>query len=587
MSADEKLSAVEFEEKYGRTYDEFNRALSDKRISVPQLQFIYTIPIEARSPSMVKITEAFADKEEKATWDLYVEKNTTEDTINAIKNAVDLGGADLFDIIVEKIPNGIKKLWDALFTTISDGSAEFADRIFEMLINNDLVPEDYRARFRAFYAEQPLVALPLAGTYMLVAFGTFIKSIVGAINLKTEREINKNTLLNIPDFHEFLRTGLWDQETQSKVKTLMSEVGIDPAWYDEFDQAVRTRFGLGEIFTLLWREEIDVNQANELYQKAGYVSTEFNLMKGLAYNLPGIQDLITMAVREAFRDDVAQEFGYDDEYPAEIEQYVEAQGYSGDWLKRYWRAHWTIPSIQQGFEMLHRRVITEGELDTMLRVQDIPSFWREKLLKISYHPYSRVDVRRLYRTGVLDEQQVFDNYLDLGYDNDHALNLTRFTILDARQDEREASKAEVLKAYHADIITERDAGAYLTEMGYDKEAVGLIMAVESNKKEDKLVKRKIRVIERNYLNGVTDAQKAREELSKVGVPTENIKLILDEWDIEIQEDQKVPTKADLAKFLKTGVISMDEYKEQMILLGYSTKYIDWYTATIGAGEDVQ
>ena len=78
--------------------------------------------------------------------------------------------------------------------------------------------------------------------------------------------------------------------------------------------------------------------------------------------------------------------------------------------------------------MLHRRIIDPDELKLLLRVRDIPSFWRERLVQLSYDPYTRVDVRRMYTAGVLSENEVFDTYLDLGYDEEHANNLTLWTL---------------------------------------------------------------------------------------------------------------------------------------------------------------
>ncbi|GAH93918.1 unnamed protein product, partial [marine sediment metagenome] len=44
--------------------------------------------------------------------------------------------------------------------------------------------------------------------------------------------------------------------------------------------------------------------------------------------------------------------------------------------------HWSLPSPSQGFEMLHRGVIDEAELNMLLRALDIMPFWREKLTKV-------------------------------------------------------------------------------------------------------------------------------------------------------------------------------------------------------------
>jgi hypothetical protein len=587
MAEEKTLTAEEVQKQYGIDLKLYIKALTDKKITVASYQKIFTVPKTVRPKILTDILAEVGDKKKREEWELPNESTTLEDwyVANKAERAEFLKGG--FSKFLEMIPDIAQKMVDSGLDFLNDKSAEIGKKIFDYLIDSGLIPEDMGRGMEQLIKEKPALALPSIFVFITVAFGGWAKATIGAILLKTEREANKKFLTNIPDFHEFLPLALYDENAETLVKKLMAETGIPEEYYFNYKEGSKRRFGMAEIFALKWRGEIDDNEAKEYFEKAGYTDSELIDTAGLAYNIPGIQDLVLMAVREAFRDDVAKEFGYDDEYPQEIEKFVTAQGYDADWLLRYWRAHWTIPSIQQGFEMLHRRVIDTSELDTMLRVQDIPTFWREKLLQISYHPYSRIDVRRLYRTGVLDEQQVYDNYLDLGYDKEHAFNLTKFTVLDARQDERDASKAEIIKAFHSDIITDREAEKFLNDMGYDKEAVELIMAVEVNKKEDRLIKRKINVVKKNYVNGVTDATKARDLLSKLEVPTENVKLLLEEWDIDIAEDQKIPTKADLSKLYKKNIITQDEYTEQMILLGFSTKYIDWFLQLIDKGMEVE
>ncbi|GAI69295.1 unnamed protein product, partial [marine sediment metagenome] len=84
-------------------------------------------------------------------------------------------------------------------------------------------------------------------------------------------------------------------------------------------------------------------------------------------------------------------------------------------------------SILQGFEMLHRDVITPEQLNSLFMATDIMPWWREKLQAISYSPLTRVDVRRVFKMGIIDREQVYRTYLDLGYNEEKAEWLTSFT----------------------------------------------------------------------------------------------------------------------------------------------------------------
>ncbi|GAH58877.1 unnamed protein product, partial [marine sediment metagenome] len=47
-----------------------------------------------------------------------------------------------------------------------------------------------------------------------------------------------------------------------------------------------------------------------------------------------------------------------------------------------------------------------SELDSLFMATDIMPWWREKLKAISYNPLTRVDVRRVFKMGIVSEEQV-------------------------------------------------------------------------------------------------------------------------------------------------------------------------------------
>ena len=81
-----------------------------------------------------------------------------------------------------------------------------------------------------------------------------------------------------------------------------------------------------------------------------------------------------MVAKEAFEPDIYTTLGLDEEFPSEQVKWLEDQGISEEWARKYWIAHWDQPSIGQGFEMLHRGVIGPATLDMLFRAIEIPSF---------------------------------------------------------------------------------------------------------------------------------------------------------------------------------------------------------------------
>ena len=166
----------------------------------------------------------------------------------------------------------------------------------------------------------------------------------------------------------------------------------------------------------------------ERMRELGFTDTRTKEMMQAWEFIPGAQDLFFMVAKEAFEPEMISHIGLGDEFPAEQLPWLAKQGVSKYWAEKYWYAHWDQPSVQMGYEMLHRGVIDENELDMLFRAIEMPPFWRDKLKEISYIPYTRVDIRRMFDLGVVDVEDVYDNYKDLGYDDAHALQMTKFTI---------------------------------------------------------------------------------------------------------------------------------------------------------------
>jgi hypothetical protein len=262
-------------------------------------------------------------------------------------------------------------------------------------------------------------------------------------------------------------------------------------------------------------------------------------------------------------------------------------GLSAEVAGWYWASHWELPSTSQGYEMLHRGVIKEEELDLLLRAQDVMPWWRDKLKAVAYSPLTRVDVRRMYQLGVITEAQVVQAYKDLGYNQANAEKLLEFTkVYYGPEDEtgeeadREWTKAEILEGYRKKIITADQTRMALREMSYNETKIDFYLAREDLKAEQT---RKEAYTDRwhsLYINGVASADDVTANLSALGLPTEEIDELLSLWHLERLQAVQRPTKAERTKWLKAGIITESTWTAEMQLDGYSDRYISWYLAEI-------
>ncbi|GAI77850.1 unnamed protein product, partial [marine sediment metagenome] len=285
-----------------------------------------------------------------------------------------------------------------------------------------------------------------------------------------------------------------------------------------------------ELIALFRRGEL--RYKDDLYAEAdkiGWSKPDVDYMLKVTEVIPSAGDIIRYAVREVYTPEIAEAFGQYEELPKvlkEAKDDLAAAGLPEPTFTKEWAAHWLLPSIMQGFEMLHRGVIpfkSTGaqplSLERLMVALDIMPAWREPLKDISYVPYTRVDVRRMHKIGVLNDEAVFTAYADVGF-SPFALgemhttvaeafacetcrheskcgHMLDFTILynsdppdvekDEKDKERDHTKADILSGLADGLLEAPEATTLLTGLGFDsKEVEYYLSRVEFEQDSDEL-----------------------------------------------------------------------------------------------------
>ncbi|GAH58162.1 unnamed protein product, partial [marine sediment metagenome] len=276
-----------------------------------------------------------------------------------------------------------------------------------------------------------------------------------------------------------------------------------------------------------------------------------------------------MAVREAFTPDIARKFGQYEDFPPEFEQWAAKKGLTKEWAERYWASHWALPSVSQGFDMLHRGIITEDELKMLLRALDVMPFWRDRLIQTSYRLLTRVDVRRMYRVGVLTEREVYEAYLHAGYDEKNAERMALFTVKQTLSTQAKFSSTDVVRAFTQFIIDRSEANGLLKELGISSTDAVYILNLAEHKREWEITELKIAAIKNKYKKYEFDENKARGELLKLDLPSNQVDALMDKWWFEPKEvEPPTWTTAQTIKFAKTGLITHGRARQELKTIGY-------------------
>lgn len=429
--------------------------------------------------------------------------------------------------------------------------------------------------------------------------------------------------------------------------------GISPDKAKIMNKALEPLTPVGVLRDIYLRGFISEANHDKVLADYGFTDTRIEQIKHSYPVIPSITDLVHFADRWAWDDRIAERFLYDTSFPDIVNSWANKIGLSADWFKRYWRSHWQLPGLEQVFEMFHRlrkgevaKPFTLDDLNDYLKTTPLPPYFHDLLREITYLPLTRVDIRRMFKAGVINEKQVFNAYLDLGYDEVKAGWLRDFTIRyytpeDTTQADEYTSLARSAysQAYKHHIISEDEYKDFLKGLKISPEDIDLLVSLDNfsisqdNKIFDLTSQRQaMRKLALNaYNDGLIEAQEAVVILETLGYADNEANLelsvvdynraladrqliveamhnqyvgyIIDEvelhntmgmfnfsgleidkliasWNIERSFRTKRPTLSDLKKFLNQGLITLDDFLNELRGDGMNEKYISLYEKSL-------
>lgn len=361
----------------------------------------------------------------------------------------------------------------------------------------------------------------------------------------------------------------------------ISKSDIHPQYAQTYLDAVLTKPSSQDIIAYQLRQDPNLTTLPQELKKIGIHPDYSELYKTLAYPIPPVADMIMMAVREAFTPDVAARFGQYEDFPKDFEKYAGMRGLSKDWAERYWAAHWNLPSPSQGFEMLHRGIIDKATLNMLLRAQDVMPFWRDKLVDIAYRPLTRVDVRRMYKLGVLDESEVYSAYLDAGYADKNAQRMAEFTVKQTMATLSKFTSGDIVKAFTKRMINRNDAVSLLAMIDINYADATRIIQTAEYKREWAFTEQQIKGIKNLYKKKVYDVSASRSKLAALNLPSDQIEILMQQWYYEIKA--VVPqtwTVSQTLAFCKKGLITPERAQLELYRMDYDVEHIQIYMESI-------
>ena len=403
-----------------------------------------------------------------------------------------------------------------------------------------------------------------------IAGGT-VNAWLSGVNRQVKYEANKtlpNVLPTAPSLVDMLYRGII---ADTDYYQMMLMQGYNKAQAERMYKQGRTTLAIVDLINLKRRNIIQEDEYKRLASEAGYTDNHLRIAEQATIVYPHVEDIIRFAVREVYSKDIVEKFKLNEDFPEAFRIEAEKAGLAPETAQKYWQAHWVLPSVEMGYEMLHRGIISDSELDLLLRTQDVMPFWREKLKKISFAPFTRVDVRRMFKLGVLDFKQVIKAYKDIGYDDFNATKLAEFTAKDVLTDEKELTKADILKLYGFKELKIEVAKAMLIDIGYSEMETKLLLASHDATQKNKDTTEEIKLLTSQFVDNMIQEKDFRESLLHLNLQDKAVERIIVGATQKRKAERKLIDKDDTLLLLKKGIISESEAEKRLEDLNYSSK----------------
>lgn len=344
--------------------------------------------------------------------------------------------------------------------------------------------------------------------------------------------------------------------------------------------ARQTKLNAGEVLALWRRKLIRDEQADKSLREIGYINPDtIGELKLLTDQIPPASDLVTFMVRDVEDPEILAKFNldsqFDDKFQGKVKEWADNQGVSEEYMRRVWRAHWSIPAPTQLFDFYHRlrkdpnfggEAKLRDEIELALRQQDILPFWVPYFMAASFHVPTRIDARRMYKQGVIDKAGLSLIFTRQGYSDEDANRLADFYETDRFQS---WAKSPIVRQYVAGEINQGELLSVLMDQGATSPEVDRILA--QAKLQQTARRRKVchAAWRKKYLMGEMNADAALKSLIDDGLNADVAGQILAGWTCELKTRSKTIPAAKACQLYNDGIISEADYYQRLINVGYS------------------
>jgi hypothetical protein len=421
-----------------------------------------------------------------------------------------------------------------------------------------------------------------------IAFSEFIMGIINILSFggaRKGRDIlrrsNDYTLpVGMPSPAEAAGAWLGNTITDACFQSWVKSGDMRFEAYQCVARAQKFKFSALELKTLDKRHKLSRGSIDTRMRELGSIEgTDAAELEALFTQIPGPAELIRYMVRDTENPQVVTTFQTDknftENFQGQLKEWADMQGLSEDYMRREWRAHWSIPAPTQLYVMLHR--LNHGEdpnqganiqedIKNALIQQDILPYWIDRLMAVSYHPLTRTDLFRAFERGWIDDDTFLSGMYHNGYSDDDADTLLRFAGEERRLAIR---RSDFVSAYRDGDISLDQTSQWAQHEGYDPSVIPDVTSEATFVRGMREQKDQIKEIARRYRECLITEDQARQDAEDLGIPQDVTDYHLEIAGLNTRCGTAKIRASTLCQALEDGNITSDQYVDELRKNRYS------------------
>jgi len=332
------------------------------------------------------------------------------------------------------------------------------------------------------------------------------------------------------------------------------------------------KLGLFDYISLYRRKELTLTQLFEFTHFLGYDLKQVDYAKLISEYYPSTSDLVSFAVREAFEPDKNLFIHGKNAIPEPFSDYGHKIGLKDEWIKRFWHSHWRLLGSEQILDAFHRGFISRDNLIEYLRRLDYTEVDRELILSMSYNLLTRVDVRRVFEQGLMSSKELYDYYGTLGFSENDKILMTSLAKQLRFIDTKDLRNLYI-NEFENGLTSETEVKDNLRATGLDNDEINLFLEYSDKTNELKFIIELKNQITQRFYEGLIDFDELVEQLRGLGVSNRELKRIEKNAVLFDFRKTKLPTIAELKRYLKKDIINLTKFVYYALRIGYTSEHI--------------